>query len=276
MIFWTYLRQEEKHLQLREIQELFKRVILENNPDALNRLSTTVTNRGRLETDQRIAIYSSNVRTSHRNALRDVFPVCERLVGAKYFKQLAGAYLEQYPSQDQDLNFYGNVFPEFLEQVISTRAEAASLPYLPHVARLEWHYHQAYYAEQDPPFDFTGFSELQPDEHRGIMFRVSKSLALFSAPYDVLEIWKSNREERDDAITLRETVQHLVIWRSELTPCVEAVAQPEYEILSHLERQSSLQEIIGRLDTTDDVPQHLPHFINKGWIIGYQVRLSAQ
>jgi hypothetical protein len=81
-----------------------------------------------------IEVYRNNVRANYRNAMGATYGVVRELVGEAFFHAAVDHYVEAHPSTSGDLNVFGARFGDFLADY----APAASLPYLPDVARLEW------------------------------------------------------------------------------------------------------------------------------------------
>jgi hypothetical protein len=102
---------------------------------------------GNAETNtRRLAIYRGNVVAGITQALTAHYPVIAQLVGDEFFKALARAYWQAFPSKSGDLGDYGTALPEFLADF----SPSQHLPYLPDVARLEWAVHKAETAADAP------------------------------------------------------------------------------------------------------------------------------
>jgi Putative DNA-binding domain len=83
--------------------------------------------------EARLNIYRNTFIANLTTALRLVYPAIHCLVGALFFESAARFFIEAQPPRSAWLDEYGADFPEFLAGF----APAASLPYLPGVARLE-------------------------------------------------------------------------------------------------------------------------------------------
>lgn len=94
----------------------------------------------------RLGIYINHFRVTLIDALAAAFPVVRQLVGEPFFDAAARRYVRENPPVDPCLVAYGDGFPGFLARL----PEAASLPYLSGVARLEWAIHQAWHAPDAP------------------------------------------------------------------------------------------------------------------------------
>lgn len=79
-------------------------------------------------------MYRRNIFGILGAALAATYPVAKRIVGEQFFLCAVRAFIRQYPSQSGDLNEYCQEFADFLARF----PPAASLAYLPDVARLEW------------------------------------------------------------------------------------------------------------------------------------------
>jgi hypothetical protein len=73
---------------------------------------------------RRLGFYRGNVQAGAYKALRNAYPVCERLLGESFFEGMAYAYATAHPSTGGDLNAYGAELPGFIRGF----APAASLP----------------------------------------------------------------------------------------------------------------------------------------------------
>ena len=93
---------------------------------------------------ERVAVYRDTFLSTLHRALVLTFPAVRRLVGADFFEGVARIFAAEHPPTHADLNGYGEGFPSFLKRF----APAASLAYLPDVARLEWAVNRALHAEQ--------------------------------------------------------------------------------------------------------------------------------
>ena len=82
---------------------------------------------------QRFAVYRNNVTVSLMDALAETFPVCQAMVGAPHFRDLARAFVRRHPPRSPVLARYGHGFADFIAECTL----AAPWPYLPDLARLE-------------------------------------------------------------------------------------------------------------------------------------------
>ncbi len=94
---------------------------------------------------------------------RCAFPAVERIVGEEFFQAMARAYVLAEPPRSPVLMDYGTTFADF----IAGFAPAASLPYLPDVARIERAWREAYHAEDAEPLGPEAFAGIGADAISG-------------------------------------------------------------------------------------------------------------
>src|SRR6516225_2350475 len=109
----------------------------------------------------RLNVYRNTFVGNLTTALRLVYPAIHRLVGAPFFESAARVFVEAQPPRSAWLDEYGGGFPEFLADF----APAASLPYLPGVARLEWAVDMALHAIDAAPLDLSDLAGIALADH---------------------------------------------------------------------------------------------------------------
>jgi hypothetical protein len=175
----------------------------------------------------RMDVYRGNVRGNRRSALAGAYPVVRAIVGAAYFDALADDYGAAYPSASGDLHEYGGA----LARVLEGHEDAADLPYLPDVARLEWQVHRAHYAADPRPYDAT----------RPTDARLAPACALLAAEWPVSRIWCEHQEGGEPAAVDLSAGPELVLvhrpgWRVEVC----ALRPGDYRFLGRLKAGATL------------------------------------
>ncbi len=138
-----------------------------------------------------LTVYRNNVFQNYRNALRDTYPVIERLVGAEFFLQAVDAYIRTTPSTSGDVHDYGENFDAFLRDYPG----ASALVYLPDVAALEWAVHRAYHAAASDSLDISQLADIAEDAHSDLRFTLHPACRLIASPWPVLTIWRVNQPD---------------------------------------------------------------------------------
>ncbi len=108
---------------------------------------------------QRFSVYRNNVMASLVDALADTFAVTQELVGPEFFRAMAQVFVQNHPPQTRVLTWYGAHFPDF----IAGFEPAATLPYLPDVARLEMLRVRSYHAADAAPLETSTLAQALSD-----------------------------------------------------------------------------------------------------------------
>src|SRR6516225_840032 len=135
----------------------------------------------------RLSIYRNTSRTALTSALRLNFPAVQRLVGEDFFTTAADTFITREPPQTAWLDLYGESFPEFLQSL----EPAASLTYLPDVARLERAVCHALHAVDAEPLEYSQLLDIEPSVHGRLCLTPHPSLSLVFSPYPVDAIWRA-------------------------------------------------------------------------------------
>ena len=255
----------------------------------------------RIPAELAVTIYGNNVSAALIKALTAAFPACRRILGEACFNAIAHRFIEHNPSTHADLNRYGASFGDFLDDWTATRAQFSDYRYLRDLARLEWHFHTAYTAADDPPFDFRALAEASRDTpdcreklrpgtgpeaglgHAGgrathgavaeetLRLQLSHSLRLLQSDYPVMEIRETNLSDGDATeVRADELPEYLVVSRPALQPRVERVDAVIFQLLAACQDGSTLGHITkpGK-PLTNTLPETLTELIQRQWITGF-------
>ncbi|MET0482188.1 MAG: DNA-binding domain-containing protein [Aestuariivirgaceae bacterium] len=136
----------------------------------------------------RFNVHRNNIAASLTAVLASRYPVIRRLVGDDFFRAAAGDFIARHPPQSPALMAFGGAFGAFLTAL----EPAASLPYLPDIARLEWARHAAYHAADAEPADLSIMADLDPDRLPLLRLTLHPSAAIIGSPFPILSIWRTN------------------------------------------------------------------------------------
>ena len=194
---------------LHEIQLAMRRSLLDEADDAA--LGYIVA--AGLAPGQRLSVYRNTVWGALANALRLSYPAVQRLVGAEFFDGAARIFARGHPPQCADLNAYGAEFADFLQRF----EPAASLAYLPDVARLEWAVNRALHAPDVPALDLAQLAALAPADHDRVSFTPHPSITLLRSDYPIDAIWRGVLQQDDAVLAAIDPAAgavHLLVQRS--------------------------------------------------------------
>jgi hypothetical protein len=161
---------------------------------------------------RRYDVYRNNVAASLTEALRQAFPVIERLLGSEYFTALANMFWHAHPPTSRRMMLYGAEMPRFL----ATFPPLAHLPYLPDVAKLEQALRIAYHAADAAPIAADRLGGLAPDTFLAAKLTFAPAVQLITSGHPILSIWQANT--KTDAPPLAAGPQSVLILRPQLDP----------------------------------------------------------
>ena len=217
-------------LSLREVQQAFVGSVNDALPPAeLNRLISHVADDG-VGAKERLAVYANTVRSNRKNALRATYPVVERLVGEDFFNYAAETFARSYPSRSGNLDDYGVEFADFLESF----APAASLPYLPDVARLELLVDQLMVVEDDPRVRSGDAPLTAYDVRLDHTLNLAAGCRLLSSDFPIHRIWQVNQPgfEDEGTVDLAEGGARLLVRRNGFAIEIVSLERGEFAFLS--------------------------------------------
>ncbi len=215
---------------------------------------------GRFPGERLVQIYRHNTFASLTAALKDVYPVVARLVGEEFFRYAADQYIHQHPSTSGNLHDFGGRFAAFL----TAFTPAATLPYLPDVARLEWAYHRVFHAAEHAPLPVDQLAQVPPVQHGHLIFGLHPATRLLESEYPVLRIWQANQPgAADEQIDLREGGDRLLVFRRGLDIEFKRLSNGEYILLRAFsferrfaEASAAALEAEPQLDLAETLRQH--------------------
>ncbi len=221
-----------------------------------------------LSARERLAIYRGSVFGILTKALAEIYPVCRRLVGEPFFDALCRTYIPQYPSHSPNLQDYGEPFAAFLAGF----EPAQSLPYLPDMARLEWAWHRAFHAADEPGFDFGALAAVSEDQQARIVFRLPVSAQLLCSEYPVHRIWQVNQDdwEGEPAVDLDEGRVRLLVWRKGYAMRIDELDRSAWRLLNAVEGSATLCELLA-VDGKAQTAEWLRRYVEDGRIAGFEL-----
>ncbi len=259
-------------MNLNELQSLFFETIWQPETGSQSVLDRQIEAARELTPKEGLAIYRGSVLGKMSRTLQTIYPVCDRIVGESFFNATAVEYIRRFPSTSPDLGDYGAQFADFL----ASFEPAASLPYLPDVARLEWHWHRVFNGEETPPFDFQALGQISPETWSQLVFGLPHNSRLLESPYPIHRIWQVNQSEYDGdaAVNLDEGGIRIFLWRNEYDMRLDFPTLEEWQVLQAFqygERFGDICEELCDRDPAVDVVALLPRLVQRGWVAGFSV-----
>jgi len=192
----------------------------------------------------RLRVYAGGYPVRVQEALAESFPAVAHVVGEGAFADLVRRYVEAIALHSYNLNDAGADLPAFLRADPLT----GSLPFLPDLARLEWHVARAFHAHEQATFDPTALAGWSMDDWDGAMLRFQPWVALVTSEWPIREIWEAREtpiEEID--IDLHNRPDHVLVCRSGYAVRCESAGSAEAEFLGALLEGQTLGSVVATL-----------------------------
>jgi Putative DNA-binding domain len=200
--------------------------------------------------DKRYAVYRNNVTVSLIAALEANFPAVKRLVGDEFFAAMAREYVRENPPKSRLIAEYG-----------------ASFPYMPHVARLERLWLDAYHEADAAPLQGSALAAIPPDALLGVKFAAHPAARLFASPFAAVSIMSANRCEGDVAQIDPANAEFGLVTRPQLDVAVRHISASTHAFLVDLTTGSTLGggiETALAFDPAFDLAANIQGFLEAG------------
>jgi hypothetical protein len=186
-------------------------------------------------------IYKNNVFSQLTKALKNIYPVCFKLVGEDFFNAMAVTYIRENPSVFVDLNEYGENFPPF----IAAFAAAQLLPYLADTAKLEWALHRIYGAPDSADFPFEKFAAVATENPDKIIFHLTPLSSLIASSFPIQTILEANYNNAEaETIVLGPPQDYFYfIFRHHFDQQITLLSAEEWWFLSAIQKQTPLNDL---------------------------------
>jgi hypothetical protein len=215
----------------------------------------------------RLDIYRNTFIVGVTKAPRLSFPGVHRLVGDDFFAAVADLFIADNPPRTAYLDEYGAEFPEFLEQF----PPAATLAYLPDVARLEWLVSRAIHAADREPLALSELAALAPQGQGRVCFAPHPSIGLLRVSYPVDVIWRAVLDCDDTALaalTLHPAPVHLLVQRFPAGVEVMRLDESEWHFAAALCAGQPLQVAVDAA-TSVDATALLARHLAAEWFVSF-------
>jgi len=189
--------------------------------------SAVYLNKYNLNTPERLDIYYNNTLLGLTDILTATYPVLQKIVGESFFRTVARSYIETNSQITGNRHTYGGELASFL----SLYEPAASWPYLPDIAAIEWGYFQASIADDASALDFNGLTDLI-SEHPDFTASLHPGVHCIELNFNALEIWQEHQKNIIETIKLQEFPQTVLIWRDQNDDIfLQNISEPLKELL---------------------------------------------
>lgn len=181
-----------------------------------------------LSVERGLAIYHNAYRARLCEVLREDFPAVYYWLGDEQFEQLAAAYIKACPSARFSLRWFGQRFPDFIQQHMVAEQRNA----LVELARLEWQFTLAFDAAAAAPLTLEQMACLPAQAWPDLQVRLLPCVQHLQVSYNSLALWQAAKAGTDfpGSQTLAEP-QLVLVWRQALVSHYRSLAADEAQAL---------------------------------------------
>ncbi len=199
-----------------------------------------------LTAQARFDIYRGSVSGLFTKVLAEIYPVCKRLLGDRFFDTMADRYIAVHPSISANVIHYGAQLPEFLEGF----EPVSELPYLADTARLEWAWHRAFNACNSTPINTSELESFDENQLYCTAFKLPPGSSLLHSVYPVDIIWQQNQPEVEQpaSITLETQDNYLLVRRSGFEVVINRINHQYWSLLDSISRGLTLGQLNEQYD----------------------------
>ncbi len=210
----------------------------------------------------RFNVYRNNTAVSLTEAIADTYPVVRELVGDDFFDAMARAYVGENVPASPVLIDYGEEFADCIDGF----EQAAAVPFLADVARVEWAWVQAYHAADRTSLHAEALQTVDPEALGEARLELHPSLHLIQSEWPAISIWSAHQntdtEARQGALRdLAQAGETGLVVRPEFDVDVQLVQPALWHLLAALRDGATLGAAAETLDADD-----IEHF---GGMLGY-------
>ena len=194
--------------------------------------SAFIVNQG-VAPEDRLQIYRNTSMGVMASALRLVFVAVGHVLGAEFFEGAARMFVAEAPPRSAWLDQYGADFPDFLAQL----PQAASVPYVADLARLEWSVNLVLHASDAMPLaiaDLAGLTEADLSQLRLVPHPTAQ---LLRCDFPADAIWHAVLERDDDAmaaVDLSDGPVGLLVQRTAQGIELMRLSEPQWSVATAL------------------------------------------
>lgn len=215
--------------------------------------------------NHQLNIYRNNFIGSRLSVIEQTFPLLQKLLGRDYLRQCGRHYISTSAAHyASDLNQLGVDFPIVLQKLQQEKDELSAYPWIADLAQLDYLLHNTYYCSDDVTFDFDAFQQSSKNLDR-LYFHCSHSIKLLESDWPLIDI--------SDDINCHKIQEHYPKNKQNL-----CISRQNWQACRHLLNSETLQLLLQLLEglpmrqlltKNPNAQQHLPVFIQRGWICGF-------
>ncbi|MEL0612467.1 DNA-binding domain-containing protein [Marinomonas arenicola] len=203
------------------------------------------------EKEIRLNVYRNNVVVSLIDALSDIFPVTQALVGDDFFRAMAKQYLLVSPPESPIISEYGHLFSDFIRQFEA----AQSLPFLADFAALEYSLLALTHDTEHATLNHEQVAEAfaQVDDPSALYLSLPPTSQLLASPFAIGSLYQAHRNDghlRLNQVAINEG-EYLLLAKSHLIAQLHVISYEEARFFKQLLQNKKLEEALPDSDDFD-------------------------
>ena len=235
-----------------------------------------------LEPYQRIQIYNQQYWWRLLSILHETFPLVTRLFGYFDFNQTIGfPFLEVYRPHHWSLSFLGAELPYW----ITKHYTAEDKPLIYHSAQLDEAFNDLFFVKRMPPMDLKAYQKAHASGGLlNLKLYLQRTVRLFEFPYNLPRFREEFIEPEDGDYWMDRPFPELeggkrfayILYRDkENGICWHEIERGQYELLTQLEKGSSLNRLVTWLEQQDapwaeeavnNLSNWIQQWVLEGWL----------
>lgn len=202
------------------LQNQFQEYLLQDNEQIIRHIVST----DKVPAEVRLGIYSHAYRARLVEALAASYSVLQKVLGEETFEELAFAYIEDFPSANRSIRWFGDKLSDFLLK----RPQYKLLPHLSELAQFEWAMGLVFDSEDSNIVSLEEIAAIPPHEWMEMRLYAHPSAHRLKLNWNVVPIWQSMTEENTLLSPERSATEvDWIIWRQELTTQFSSLPEDE-------------------------------------------------
>ncbi|WP_394183437.1 DNA-binding domain-containing protein [Marinomonas posidonica] len=197
----------------------------------------------------RFRVYQNNLVVSLQDALADIFPITQKLVGETFFRAMAREFLLQQPPTSPIISEYGANFSDFIRQF----EPAQSVGFLPDVASLEYQLLQLTHAAEIETLDHQSISTTfeKTQDPSQLLLELTPNCQLLHAPFAVGSLIIANQQDVSSSLIDINESEYILLHKSFLYAKLSIISFDQACFIKALQEGITLANAIPESDDFD-------------------------
>ena len=222
---------------LRQTQRRFQSHVFSDD----ERIGSEIVSTPNANAQTRLAIYHNAYRLRLLEALSTDYPALTRLLGDSEFKKAGLAYIDEHPSRDPNLRWFGGNLSAFLR----TKSPYCDRPVCSEMAEFEWTLTLAFDAADESTVSVQALAAIPGQAWPNLTFQQHASVRRLTLQHNVAAFWKEVDAQQEPAQPPQQSASPVswVIWRRGLRCFFRSLDADEAFALDCLQAGDSFAQI---------------------------------